>query len=83
MGKDDKYICCRRCLDEKPLWPSMKEYERPNVSLSGDATKVQIWCARHDTEVATFGNGRWLQRVTDGVVAGTEDECWPQTVEGP
>lgn len=77
MGEDGVFVCCRRCLKEKPSGMSMKEFERLNVSLSGDSTKVQVWCVRHDTEVATFGNGRWLQRIIDGVAAGTEGECWP------
>ena len=75
------YICCRQCMeDPKRTGESMRSHERLSVSMSDDSTKIQIWCNRHHTEVATFGNGRWLERITDGVHV-TQGACRHQTAQ--
>lgn len=47
-----RFMHCRRCGETRPRHLSMGEWARLEVGLTPSG--IQVWCVRHDKEVATF-----------------------------
>jgi hypothetical protein len=47
-------VHCTQCLREKPPEVDPNEYAQLTVGLHADDATVQIWCRRHEINVATF-----------------------------
>jgi hypothetical protein len=47
------YMHCRQCLLEKPSNISPQDFAQIEAGLI-DREHIQIWCKRHDVEVATL-----------------------------
>lgn len=45
------YIHCQRCGDELPYGVSPKEWSRTQTGITADGS-IQIWCNRHEINVA-------------------------------
>ena len=52
MNEIQVYIHCRRCMEEKPSLMSPKEFSKISIGKTPDG--LQIWCDRHDEEIASF-----------------------------
>jgi hypothetical protein len=48
----DMYFHCRKCLEEKHHTISVKDYCR--ISVGKNKAGIQMWCDRHDMEIAFF-----------------------------
>ena len=48
----EMYFHCGKCINELPKDVSPKEYARLSIGRTKDG--LQIWCNRHDAEIAHF-----------------------------
>lgn len=57
------FMHCKECMMEvkaghpDTLGQSPREYARLEVGLLGDGTTLQVWCVRHEMEVALLDMG--------------------------
>lgn len=46
------YFHCKKCVSERPDKTSPKEWSKISAGLSADGTSFQIWCDRHNVNIA-------------------------------
>ena len=47
------YLHCTKCIEELPKGSAPNDYQHLEIGITEDSN-LQVWCLRHDKEVAFF-----------------------------
>jgi hypothetical protein len=55
------YFHCKKCINERPAKISMSKFSTISVGITFSG-QIQIWCNRHQMEIANFSNVHELRQ---------------------